>query len=540
MSTLLSNSRESRYQLIEKTQRRIPLFTTLGLLALLLIALIMRIYTLNAHFDRDSYDEGVYWQTLRALSHGHPLYSSTFYSQPPMFILSIFPTYMLAGQTLWAARLGVVLISLLGLVGAFILGYALHGRLGGFVALGIGVTSQAYLAASQTLQAEGPQVAFTLLAIAFAYLWWQRPAGWKGNLYAALCTLTLTLSIASKLSGVTTAVPIVLVVLAQLWRVFHWPLPRFLRLPQYPTTAAHDKIITVSEENRRIKVVQSLIIGIVVLLVTTLVILLPYLGDFHAFWSQVVSFHNAATRTGSRAGNRSEILGFLLSPLGVAAFIGLVIACYRRDWRVLPFVVWLIVSALFLWRQVPLFPHHLVILVPALIGLSVFALDEQFLTNLLKQPGQIHFDILLNAIQSTALFFILCTLVINVYSDVIYYHQMKVNAASNATYSTQVIAKQLQQVTQPSQYVITDAQFLSALADRNTPPALVDTSTVHIQTGYLSAEQLIADAQQPQVQAVLFYTGRLKQVPAFHTWVAHHYHLVHNYGKGKELWVKID
>jgi 4-amino-4-deoxy-L-arabinose transferase and related glycosyltransferases of PMT family len=539
MSTLLSNSRESRYQLIEKTKRRIPLFTTLGLLALLLIALIMRMYTLNAHFDRDSYDEGVYWQTLRALGSGHPLYSSTFYAQPPMFILSIFPTYMLAGQTIWAARLGVVLISLLGLLGAFILGYALHGRWGGFIALGLCITSQAYLAASQTLQAEGPQVAFTLLAIAFAYLWWQHPGGWKGNLYAALCTLTLVISTACKLTGILAAAPIVLLVLAQLWRTFQWPLPRFLRVLQYPTTTAHDKSIDASEENKRVQVMQSLIIGIAVLLVTTLFILLPYLGDFHAFWSQVVSFHSAATGSGSRAGNSSEVLGFLFSPLGVVAFIGLIVACYRRDWRVLPFLVWLIVSSLFLWRQVPLFAHHLVILVPTLIGLSVFALDEQFLTNLLERPSQVHFDILLNAIQSTALFFMLCTLIFNIYSDINYYHQMNANAASSATYSTQVIAQQLQQVTQPSQYVITDAQFLSALANRNTLPALVDTSSVHIQTGYLTADQLIADAQQPQVQAVLFYTGRLSQLPAFHTWVAQHYHLVHDYGKGKELWVKI-
>jgi len=63
---------------------------------------------------------------------------------------------------------------------------------------------------------------------------------------------------------------------------------------------------------------------------------------------------------------------------------------------------------------------------------------------------------------------------------------------------------------------------------------------VHIQTGYLTSQQLITEAQQPQVQAVLFYTGRLSQLHAFHTWVTQHYRLEQNYGKGNQLWVKIN
>src|SRR5690348_1154249 len=62
---------------------------------LLVAALLMRLYTLHAPFDRDSYDEGVYWQSLRAMSAGHALYRDIFYSQPPFFLLSIYPFYAL-------------------------------------------------------------------------------------------------------------------------------------------------------------------------------------------------------------------------------------------------------------------------------------------------------------------------------------------------------------------------------------------------------------------------------------------------------------
>ena len=49
----------------------------------------MRLYLLGPLFDRDSYDEGVYWQTLLAMASGHTLYSQIFYSQPPFFIQSV-------------------------------------------------------------------------------------------------------------------------------------------------------------------------------------------------------------------------------------------------------------------------------------------------------------------------------------------------------------------------------------------------------------------------------------------------------------------
>src|ERR1700731_1865465 len=78
-----------------------------AIVALFAIAIAMRLYQLGLPFDRDSYDEGVYWQSLRAMGAGHTLYGDIFYSQPPFFLLSTFPGYVLFGSTLWAARLGI-------------------------------------------------------------------------------------------------------------------------------------------------------------------------------------------------------------------------------------------------------------------------------------------------------------------------------------------------------------------------------------------------------------------------------------------------
>src|SRR6266851_3976938 len=147
------------------------------ILALVVVAVGMRLYQLGVPFDRDGYDEGVYWQTLRAMSAGHALYGDIFYSQPPFFILSTFPGYILLGGSLWSARFAIALVSLFGLLGAALLGKALAGRLGAVAALLLLVVNPLYLAESQTIQAEASSTAFTLLAVGLAYLWWEHPAG---------------------------------------------------------------------------------------------------------------------------------------------------------------------------------------------------------------------------------------------------------------------------------------------------------------------------------------------------------------------------
>ncbi len=191
-----------------------------GTLALLMVAaVIMRLYHLDVPFDRDGYDEGVYWQSLRAMLAGGGLYSTIFYSQPPLFLLSTFPGFALFGGSLWSARFGIALVSLLGFPGAYLLGKSLAGRAGILAALLLLLVNPFYLAESQTIQAEASSVAFTFLAIGFAFLWWKQPDGRRGICWASLCGLTFALSLLCKLLCVSTLVPIVLLMFARVWQI---------------------------------------------------------------------------------------------------------------------------------------------------------------------------------------------------------------------------------------------------------------------------------------------------------------------------------
>jgi len=489
-------------------------------LALFGFALWMRLRDLGLPFDRDGYDEGVYWQSLRAMSAGNSLYQQIFYSQPPFFLLSVFPTYMFFGQTLWAARLGVALILLLALLGAFLLGKALSVNLGALATLLLLIVDSLYLMQSQTLEAESSYAAFSLPAVGLALLWWKYPSGITGICYAALAGSALSLSILCKHFGLATLIPIALRLLVHIWRIFQ------------------------QEPEKRLAWTLSPLAGIIAFLVVTALVLLPFVHSWQDMIRGVISFHTAADSVYkyTQRDNLSKIRHALtsLTPLlALAALYGTLVALLRRNWLVLPLLAWFGATVILLWLQTPLFPHHFVALTPPLVALAALG----FAPIQLHQFNKRFVPTLYNAATCLAILILLFVTVINWTAAQHYYQTERADSTTISVAKWDVgVGQDLQSVTQPDQLVITDAQFLAALANRSTGPQLVDTSAVRIDTHYLTAQQLITEASQPQVHTVLFYTGRLlrlKDINMFYTWLKQHFRLLHHYYAGKELWIKV-
>ncbi|GHO68734.1 hypothetical protein KSC_076260 [Ktedonobacter sp. SOSP1-52] len=503
-----SSSRLQRYTGVLVSSRLIFALVTL---AIFVLALLLRLYRIDIPIDLDSYDEGVYWQTLRALSSGHALYQQTFYSQPPFFVLSIFPTYLALGQSLWAARFGVVLISLLGVLGCYCIGYALAGRLGALVAALLMTLDPLYLSQSQKLQAEAPSVAFMTLAVGLAWLWWRHPGGKRGNALVVLCGIVLVLGVLCKLLAVAALVPIGILLLMYLYRGLRQP--REKRWPLF----------------------MPLLLALGASILAFLVIILPYLGAFAQLWDGVVTFHLVAGKVlaSSAKGNIHMLLTIRSYPLLYAALAAAFFACVRRDWRIIAPLAWFLVSAVLLWRQVPLFAHHLVYLVPPMIAMVAVGLAP-LLDRL--QRTEVGLARLARWTVALTLLIVLFTTASNILQV---RHNFRALPAGTRAQDQRVVAD-MRTLTKPGSLVVTDAQFLAGLADRSTPASLVDTSGVRIMTGYVTEEQLIQEASRPEVQTVLFYTGRLhsSQVAGFHTWVRQHYTLARTYSNGQELWLK--
>jgi len=287
--------------------------------------------------------------------------------------------------------------------------------------------------------------------------------------------------------------------------------------------------------------------GIGTFLLTMLLLILPFVGSWQAMWSEVVTFHTGAGTLLSgnaqlgQSGNTFKLETALATLLTLAALYGSVIALLRQDWRVLPILGWLLATAFLLWRQVPLFPHHFVSLTPPLIALAVMGIAEpSAYKRAFARVSRTSSASVVMVLTWIAVLLILFTALLDARTDLAYYNTAAVRGVDGLAQLEARVATDLDRAITPDQQVVTDAQFIAGLASRNTPPALVDTSMVRITTGSITLAQLEALAAQPQVHAVLFFTGRfgLPQVVAFHAWVAQRFHLLHNYGGGRELWVR--
>src|SRR5919204_3254919 len=104
------------------------------------------------------YDEGVYWQSLRAMARGEPLFSSVFASQPPGFYYVLLPLYLI-GHSLASLRLTVLVVAFLGLVATYLVGRLIAGPFAGVIALLLAATSPLYVHQAALVQADGPSVA---------------------------------------------------------------------------------------------------------------------------------------------------------------------------------------------------------------------------------------------------------------------------------------------------------------------------------------------------------------------------------------------
>jgi hypothetical protein len=222
--------------------------------------------------------------------------------------------------------------------------------------------------------------------------------------------------------------------------------------------------------------------------------------------------------------------------LTAAAIIGVAVTVIRRDWLIVPLLAWFLATLILLAIQVPLWPRHVIVLIPPLI--AIIALGLRGLPSFpLSQPIRLE--------QSAALLvgFLAFAVVISATGrDYHHYRDLvvrKPTASSDDQWLIDVAAD-LQRVTTPDQWTITDAQYAVALANRDTPPWLVDTSFTRRASGYLTSQQLQQAAAVARVHAVVFGTNQLAtgSTASFHSWITEHFKLLRTYGNGIELWIK--
>ncbi|HXM56713.1 MAG TPA: hypothetical protein VOB72_15050, partial [Candidatus Dormibacteraeota bacterium] len=190
--------------------RHVPVGGTAGLVAVLAVAVALRAPLLGG--GQIDYDEGVYWQSLRAMAAGNPLFTAVYSSQPPAFLLLLLPGHLALGGTIVAERLTVLVLALAGIAAAGRLGWLLGGSAwAGCVAAALLAADPLYFRQSVTLQADGPAVALALAGVALAAEARVRPAR-AGLWLTAAGGAVLAVAVLVKLLALA-ALPAALVVL---------------------------------------------------------------------------------------------------------------------------------------------------------------------------------------------------------------------------------------------------------------------------------------------------------------------------------------
>src|SRR5919204_4822139 len=286
------------------------------------------------------YDEGVYWQSLRAMARGEPLFSSVFASQPPGFYYVLLPLYLI-GHSLASLRLTVLVLAFLGLAATYLVGRLIAGPFAGVIALLLAATSPLYVHQAALVQADGPSVAASMIAVALSLL----AVRWGGRASmaaAALTGLAFAFAVGMKLLGAVTVIPIVVV---------------FLGAPR-----ARARLLAVAGA--------GCVLG-------AMLVLIPVIASPGAAFNDLVLSHVQAGQASKQ--NLGDNLRLLFlhreGPLEALALIGVVVAVLRQDRSIVMPVAWAGASILAVLFYHPLFAHHVVMLsltlaLTAAVGLS--------------------------------------------------------------------------------------------------------------------------------------------------------------------------
>jgi 4-amino-4-deoxy-L-arabinose transferase-like glycosyltransferase len=454
------------------------------------------------------YDEGVYWQSLRAMAHGQPLYSSVFGSQPPGFLLGVYPGYLLLGQSIVAGRIVIALYALVGILALYVIGRMLGGRWVGALAAGLLALNPRFLQEATTLHAEIPSLALSLVGIAVVAIVTHRtvPRTWRLLLIVA-AGAALGVALMMKLLAVVALVPAVLFLAAP------------IVVERGARRAGHETVIVAA------RACGILLSG---LLLACVVSLAPFLPQWSALYEQVIGFHLVARGT-SASGPLANLL-LLPDVTWIVAALGLAVALWRRMWAALPLVAWLLAGVLLLVVQRPLFDPHVLILAPPLALLAALgsvAAIEQVQSRWAIRSRE-------SLLETTTFIALAATIVAGLWLDA---RQTRADIVYDGGTRAQMV-QALQDHATPAGIVVTDDQYVAALAGRDPPPALVDTSLVRIATGSLTTEAVERIIQRDDVRVVLFATGRFEHLPGFHAWVEANFRPANSFGDGETLYVR--
>ena len=440
---------------------------------ILVITLVTRLHYLSA--GSLNLDEGTYWLSLRAMQAGHPLYTSVYDSQPPAFLLLTEPGWALLGGSIAAARAVMVGWALVGVASGALIGWRLAGPPAGISIAALLAVDPLMVQQSVILQADGPATALGLLAVAMATCALKDRRERAREVFAFLAGAVLVVGVLTKLLD-AAVVPVVAVTLVgtRPWRRI-WLL--------------------------------ALIGGCV----AGAVLLIPYVTAWSALWVQVIGMHLPDSSTVG-AGISLSFLGAwarLELPEIILAALGVLLGWRHHPRLVATGLVWIGGALVAVAATHPALQHYQIAISPGLALLGGAALAQ--VAEWCGAGAHARWtEAALVAVLVTVAAIVLVGSLGNVQQL-----EVKPNPVQVAS---------IRQLIPPGSQLFSDDQFNEALAGRQGPPYLIDTSLLRLHNSGLTPTALESRISgDPALCGVLFATNRLTTVQGFQEWVGIHF-----------------
>jgi 4-amino-4-deoxy-L-arabinose transferase-like glycosyltransferase len=428
------------------------------------------------------------------MSAGYRPFRDIFASQGPLLLDLLYPFYLAFGQTLTAARAGVVICSLVAIVGAAWTARQIAGPIAGLAAALILAISPTFLDGSRLALAEVPTTAPSLLALG-CLLRYRRTGGrWTLATGAACCALALLI----KPMAIPVAVPVAMLLLAPPWPCRPWPSHPWLSSPWPPRRWLAD----------------LLGFGLLVLAICAAVIM--FLGPA-GVWDNLGAYRGGA---GHRLGadaipNLRLTLNTLRQDqygLFALAAAGALLGLWRRPVPTLALLAWAAAVLVLFAVYGDLADKHIVYLVPsvALLAAVGAGLGARAIAGAIDRARRRPAALLAAGIGAAGLLAYLVSLPA-VYDADEYLLRVapKVAAERRGRAADQEIAEIIRTRTPPDGWVLADDPLAAFWARRRVLPYLVDTSGTRIDAGSLTAALAVNEIALYRPSVIVTWPRRL-------------------------------
>lgn len=429
-------------------------------------------------------DEGIYLTSFMLVDKGYQAYKKTYFSQPPGFLLSVYPGFILFGKTLQAARLTVSLWSMIGLLTVVWLGFELKNKWTGLLAASLLSLVPSYFNQSLTFQSDILITTFSLISLAALIRFGK-------NFYLPwfiISSFFLNLAF---------------------WTKFD--------ITFFPSFFLAVFLILKNREFYVKKIIYLFFIFFALCLAFFIIFILPF-GIKEVFYNSILLRFQAASSSVS-----FSLFYYLKKDvlLSIIILVSLFLSFLKNKNFRYPLIItyiWSIFVLIILYFYRPLFPHHLVILsVPFVLLFS--QVTELFFSN-----------------KKLFSYFVSILLIISIANRI----YISASTSSRLINDQQKNAVRIiNKYTNSEDVVVSDEEILNGISGRLPPPELSDISQVRIRSNNMTSENFKKIISTYKPKLIIPWNGRLESIKNFKENLFG-YKILTSFSSSKNIYIRID